>query len=45
MKYLLIFVALFLVNCEIISRNGKIQDMISKVHVADALYDELILKA
>ena len=45
MKYILIFLAICIVNCEIVSRNGKIEDMIKKINVADAIYDELIKKA
>ena len=46
MKYILLVVfAIYLVNCEIISRNGKIEDMIKKINLADTIYDELIKKA
>ena len=45
MKYLLIFLTIYLAHCEVVSRNAKIQDMISKIHLADTLYDELIGKA
>ena len=45
MKFLVILLALYLVNAGIVSRNGRIQDMVTKIHAADALYDELIGKA
>lgn len=45
MKFLVILLALYLVNAGVVSRNGRIQDMISKINAADVLYDELINKA